>query len=274
MAITTLDQALAGMQVPQFFYRGLTGTLVAGRPHSLFYENAGQAGDNIPGAAAIPGAIGVTGTALTTYAGQIPFPAISSGNRYLAKFAAQATIGGVLMLCDRLWHNQGINVSVSTTQTINSVTWPARDNAGAIDGAGVIIGVEVTGTLGAGTPNYVMTYTNSDGTGSRTAGNIVSTATTAIQGVFTPMGLQAGDKGVKSIQSFQQSGTHTSGTISLVAYRVLSTLCLSSGWAPDEVDLISGGFPRLYADTVPFLLFVPATTTSSNVMGQIVYSDG
>ena len=46
MAITTLDGALAGMKPPQTFAKAPTGTLVAGRPVSLFYL-AGM-----PGAAA------------------------------------------------------------------------------------------------------------------------------------------------------------------------------------------------------------------------------
>ena len=37
MAITTLDGALAGMKPPQTFAKAPTGTLVAGRPVSLFY---------------------------------------------------------------------------------------------------------------------------------------------------------------------------------------------------------------------------------------------
>ena len=37
MAITTLDGAIAGMQYPKDFSKAVTGTLVAGRLHSLFY---------------------------------------------------------------------------------------------------------------------------------------------------------------------------------------------------------------------------------------------
>lgn len=37
MSITTLDLALAGMQYPREVIKAVTGTLVAGRPHTLWY---------------------------------------------------------------------------------------------------------------------------------------------------------------------------------------------------------------------------------------------
>ena len=37
MSILTLDGALAGMQPPRHFAKAVTPTLVAGRPHSLWY---------------------------------------------------------------------------------------------------------------------------------------------------------------------------------------------------------------------------------------------
>lgn len=275
MAITTLDGALAGMQTPVFFARSLSGTLVAGRPYTAFYVNAGAAGSNIPGAAVAP-TPGISGAALTTYAGQLPFPTISSGNRYLARFVAQAPQGngGQVMLCDRLWHNSGINVSITTSQTINSVTWPARDNNGAITGAGVMVGVEVTTALGVGTPSYTMNYTDCVNGAGRTSTNIVATAASAIQGTFTPMGLQAGDTGVQSIQQFTISATHTSGAISLVAYRVIASVELTTTGNGGALDAVSGGFPRMYDNTVPFLMMVPSSTTSQRIFGQLVYTDG
>ncbi len=48
MAITTVDGALAGFRPAEKILKAVTGTLVAGRPHSLFY----LAG--IPGAAVAP----------------------------------------------------------------------------------------------------------------------------------------------------------------------------------------------------------------------------
>jgi len=268
MAITTLDGALAGMQYPREFIKVATPTLVGGRPHSLFY----LAG--IPGAAVAPSP-GMSGAALTTYAGQIPFTNPGSGNTYLARFMGQATVvGSQLLLCDRLWHNSGIVITSTGAQTINSVAFPARDASGAINGDQVLIGVEVSAATGAGTPTFTMSYTNpSDASGKTGTGLIAGVASSAI-GAFYMMGLAAGDAGVKSIQTFTLSATWTSGAIHLVAYRVLARLLLTSGNYPDAIDALTGGFTRMYNDTVPFILLIPSTTTVSTVQGNIVWTQG
>ena len=282
MAITTLDGVIAGMQYPREFVKAVTGTMVGGRPHSLFY----LAG--IPGVAAAP-TPGLKGAALTTYAGQIPFTNPVSGNTYLARLQGQATQAGTLMLCDRLWHSSGYTITATTPQlsgntistssvanptvitcsanhpfangdvvniqnhtgstpaisgsyTISNVaattftipvnvtvggtggtvglTLPARDANGAITGEGVILGVEVSGVTGAGTPTLTVAYTDTTGaTGSGT--NVVATVASSIAGTFYPIGLGGGDTGTQTIQSLTLSATWTSGTIHLVAYRIL-----------------------------------------------------
>ena len=64
-------------------------------------------------------------------------------------------------------------------------------------------------------------------------------------GTFYPFSLQAGDTGVRSIQSFQINTTAwTSGTIHLVAYRVLEVLEISSVGIPESRNLINGGFKK------------------------------
>ncbi|MCX8017476.1 MAG: hypothetical protein N2690_06220 [Rhodocyclaceae bacterium] len=268
MPITTLDGVIAGMLPPVSFAKAATPTLVAGRPHSLFY----LAG--IPGAAAAP-TPGLSGAALTSYGGQLPFPAAVGGkNIHLARLQGQATIAGTLILADRLWHNSGLSLTATTAQTINSVAWPARDANGATNGEQVLIGLEITTATGAGTPTLTMSYTNSDGVSGRTGTNIVATAATSAVGAFYPIGLDAGDRGVRSIQSFTLSATWTSGAASLVAYRELARLEITSANVPAAIDALTGGFPRCYDGTVPFLIFVPSTTTASNISGYAAFAQG
>lgn len=267
MAITTLDGAIAGMQYPREFVKAVTGTMVAGRPHSTFY----LAG--CPGAAVAP-TPGLGGTALTTYAGQIPFTNPVSGNTYLARMAGQATIAGQLLLVDRLWHNSGITITSTSAQTINSVAWPARSADGTVNGEGVLIGVEVSGATGAGTPTLTISYTNQAGASGKTATNIVATVASSIAGTFYPIGLAAGDTGVRSIQTFTLSATWTSGTIHLVAYRILARLELTIANTPNAIDALTSGFPRLFDNSVPFVIFIPSTTTTSNITGNVVWTQG
>lgn len=267
MAITSVDLALAGMRPPDFFMKAVSGTLVAGRPFSPFY----LAG--VPGAAVAP-TPGLTGAALTAYAGQIPIPAASL-NTHLARFSGVASAqGGVLMLCDRLWHNSGFTITSTAAQTVNSVTFPARDAAGTTNGDKVILGVEVSGATGAGTPTITVSYTNSAGTAGRTGTNTVATVATSAAGTFYPISLAAGDVGVRSVQTLTLSATWTSGTIHLVAYRVLATLELAAAGIPNAVDALTSGMPRLYDTSVPFLIFIPQTTTTTQLSGSVVYTQG
>ena len=267
MAITTLDGVLAGMRPPVTFVKAATPPLVAGRPQSLFYL-AGM-----PGAAVAP-TPGLAGAALTSYPGQLPCSNPPSGNSYLARLQAQATIAGTLILADRLWHNSGLSLTTTTAQTVNSVAWPARDANGSSNGEQVLIGLEVTTATGSGTPTFTMSYTNQAGVAGRTSTGILTGVAASPIGAFYPMGLAAGDTGVRSVQSFTLSATWTSGAASLVAYRELARLELTAANVPAAIDAVTSGFPRLFDNTVPFLIFIPSTTTASNISGQMVITQG
>lgn len=268
MAITTLDAAIAGARPPEFITKAVTGTLVAGQPRSLWYL-AGQPGAGSAGST-------LAGTALISpVTGQIPFTNTGTANRnYIFRFVAACTQPGTLILADRLWHNGGYTITLNTAQTVNSVAWPARDNNESTNGEGVILGLEVSGAVGAGTPTITIGYTNSGNTASRTGVNTIATTASAAQGSFFPIGLQAGDTGVRSVQNLTLSATWTSGTISLVAYRPLLMLELPVGNTSNAVDAITSGFPKMSENSVPFLIFIPSTTTTSNVTGSLVYTQG
>lgn len=253
MAITTLAGLKAGLKPSEYFLKGSTTTEGAGIYHSTFYV-AGQ-----PEAAAAPSP-GLDGAALTSYAGQIPYHNPASGNGYLASL-----IGGYLatttstftsiLVCDRLWHNSGISITTTTAQAITSPTWPARDINGSTDGEGVFVGIEVSATVGAGAiNNTTLDYTNSDGVSGRTG--TISMPATANAGTFVFFQLQAGDRGVRSVQGITLGTSYVSGTIHLVAVRpVLDFFNEKLGVARIE-DAIGIGFPRLFDDTVLFTMFL------------------
>lgn len=267
MAITTVDGALAGMKPPEYFAKAATGTLVAGRPMNINY----LAG--VPGAMAAP-APGIAGAALTSYAGQIPIP-VASGNTHLARFSgASSAQGGILMLCDRLWHNSGIVVTTTTAQTINSAAWPARDKNGSTNGVGVYIGLEISAATGAGAATPTISYTDESNNAGSTGSMQVTYAASSATGTFYPFTLAAGDTGVRSIQSVTLGVSMTSGSVSLVAYRPLATIELSAAGLPAAVDALTSGMPRLYDTSVPFLLYIPQTTTTSLLTGSVVYTQG
>ena len=265
MSIITLDAAMAGMRPPEDILKIGSATVV-GRHYSPFYV-AGR-----PGAAVAPSP-GIGGAALTTYTGQIPWTNPGAGLSYLARLTGTANVLGTLLLCDRLWHNSGVSVTSTGSQTVNSVAWPARDRNGATSGDAVFIGAEVSTVMGAGAPTWTMGYTNQAGTSGRSIVTAAQSATMAV-GSFIPIQLAAGDTGVRSIQTWQQSATMTSGVYHLVAYRILARVGIPIAYADASLDPLTGGFVRLYDNTVPFLLWLPATTTAPTLQAQLVVSQG
>lgn len=268
MAITTVDGIVAGLQVPQTFFKVGATMEAIGVMHSLFYTTG------MPGAAAAP-TPGLAGEALTTYAGQIPYTNPSSGNGYLAGINVSATLVGTLYLCDRLWHNSGFTQTTTTAETVNSVAFPARDKAGSTNGDGVMVGLEVsTATTNAGAiTNTTMSYTDQGGTAGKTA-TITSFPATAVAGTFVPFQMAEGDTGVRSIQSLTKGTSYVAGTMRLVAYRVLATIPVSLANSGQIADYASVGLPRLYDNTVPFLLWRPSATTAVTVQGEVLYAHG
>jgi hypothetical protein len=270
MTIATLDGALAGMQAPRPFAKAVTPTLVAGRPASLW----GLAG--APGAGSwdttLNGVVLSSSSAMVN--GQLPHVDPGSGNAYLARLQAMASQAGTLLLLDRLWHNGGFTITSTSAQSITSPAWPARDVAGSTNGDGVLIGLEVSAAAGAAAPTLTLAYTNQAGTASRSATNLDATQASPAAGAFYRLGLQAGDTGVRSVQSLTLSASWVSGTINLVAFRILAALELTAANTPNAIDALTSGFPRLFNGVVPYLVFVPSTTTASNISGTYVETQG
>lgn len=268
MAISTLDGIVAGFQPPEHFVKIGTTAEAAGVLHSLAYA-AGNPG------AAVANATGLAGAALTSYAGQLRCPNAASGTKYLARFQAAATIAGRLIIYDRLWHNSGLVVTTTTAQTVNSVTWPGRDRSGSTDGENVLFGIEVSTatTNAAAVATITASYTNSAGVAGRAA-TMPSFPATAVVGTFVPFQLQAGDTGVRSIQTVTLGTTLTAGAIHLVAYRMLAELDIILANTGAALDAVTLGMPVLYSNTVPFLFWLPTTTTATTFTGGVVYTEG
>lgn len=267
-----MDGLVAGFRAPVPITKvAFTGQAV-GQLHSTLYVNG------LPAAGSAPSP-GLAGAALTAYTGQIPFPSPVSGQSvYLAgmDFTQSANVGGVL-LCDRLWHNSGIVSTTTTAQTVNSVTFPSRDNNGQTLGAGILVGLEVsatTGNVGAIT-NTTISYTNSLGTSGLT-GAIASFPATAVTGTFVPISLASGDagQGVRSIQSITLGTSYVSGTVNLVAYRIVSWLGTPAANVSSSQDFAQLGLPVMFDNSVPWLIYLLTGTAVGASYATINYAQG
>lgn len=275
MAVTTLDGIFAGMRPPFAFSKAASATLVAGRPASL-WSLAGA-----PGAGAFDTTLNgvVLSSSSNIPAGAIPHYDPSSGNSYLAFLQAIATQAGVLQVRDRLWHNGGYTITSTSAQTSTTPTWPSRcptsgiDDTPSTNGLGVKLSLEISGAAGAAAPTITCSYTNQAGTASRTGTNILATANSPAIGALYDIGLQAGDTGVRSLQSVTLGASWVSGTMNMVAWRLLASLPLQAG-LPNAADALTGLGTRIYNGCVPWLVFIPNTTTATLVQGTYTETQG
>jgi hypothetical protein len=266
MAITTLDGVIAGMRPPESIYKTGVAMEAIGQHHSHWYSTGR------PGAGSAP-APGINGAAqVSPVQGQIPHLDPVSGNAYLARFAASMSVAGQLLLCDRLWANSGLNLTITTLQSITPAALPARDRDGLTDGKDVLAALEWSAAGGAGTPVVTLTYTDSDGNTGRTT--TFTGLTTPNAGTFFLWPLAAGDLGVRAVTGYQQNATWTSGTAHIVLFRILAVLECTSANIGGFVDAVTGGMPRIYDDSVPFLVQIPSAVTATNITGQYIETQG
>lgn len=249
MAITTMAGVIGGLRYPTLLAKGSSsGNSISANVFRTSWYAAG-----FP-AAATANTSGMAGQSLTSSDAAPSFTNPASGNTYLAK--ATPVIGGNGWrngcLFDRLWENSGIDVTVTTAQTINSAAWPARDLNGSTNGEGVLIALEVSTTIGAAISSSAsISYTNSAGTAGRTGAILPISLGASAVGCWHFFALDSGDLGVRSVESITLSASLVSGTVHLVALRPIAILgAYGIGNIDQREDAITLGMPRLYDNTV------------------------
>jgi hypothetical protein len=221
----------------------------------------------------------------STATGAIPRANPASGKAYVFGLSANAGTNGaaqsgVFWLIDRLWHNGGFTITATTAQTIVSPTWPSRCPTSAIDdtpstgGYSVLLGLEVSVATGAGTPTATISYTNSAGTAGRSGAMIAAGQASSPAQSFYPIGLQAGDTGVRSVQSLTLSATWTSGTINLVAYRILGAVSALSVGMLSQADWYALGSQRIYDGACLSFLYNSPAASITGLSGQFTETQG
>lgn len=270
MAILSADNLFRSLLPGQQVYKDSVTGEAAGVLHSSFYLTGS------PGAAAAPSP-GLAGAALSTYAGQIPFPtAVASKNVHLARLVlSHGGNIGAISIYDRLWHNSGIVMTTTTGQTINSVALPARDLDGTVNGRGCVVFLEVSTVTGNGgaITNTTLTYTNNLAVGSKTA-TIASFPATAVAGTIVPFSYAAGDVGVQSMQTLTLGTSYVSGAMSLVVARELATIPLPTANVAGVFDALQLGLPRCFDSSVPFMCYLPTATAIGLVSGTLTWAQG
>lgn len=239
-------------------------------------KDAGFPGAWSPGTPGVNGRV-TDGTSSADY-GCIPLVNPSVGANYMTAVELAASVNHTHDFFDVLWVNSGLVVTTTTAQAITTPTLPARDVNGTTNGEGCMIALLFTtaSTLAAAGANLTVSYTNSKGTAGRTAtlsaiaGSQVPA--TPVVGTIVWFSLQAGDTGVKSIESITLGTSMLTGTISLMITRDIVTI----GTAVPNVSVpkaIASPGIRLYNNTCLLHNMLTSATTATFITGSLVVTE-
>lgn len=269
----------AGLGMYSGFPVGFMKSGTASDAAGYWYCTSKDAG--FPGAWAVgtPGLNGrVTDGTTSGDFGCIPIKNPSTGANYITELQMAASVNHSHLLFDVLWVNSGIVITTTTAQSITSPTLPARDVNGTTNGEGCMIAILCTAAVGlaAVASNATVTYTNSSGTGSRTAtltGIVGSQApATPVIGTIIWFNLAAGDKGVQSIQSITLGTSWVSGTISLMICRDIATIGTTIPNVSAQKIIGTPGI-RLYNGTCMLHCALTSATTATFFSGELTIAE-
>jgi hypothetical protein len=240
--------------------------------HYCWSKDNGTFGPWSPGTPGVDGRI-TDGLDATNDGGCVPLPIVATGyRRYLTRIEFWSQYLNSFWFYDVLWVNSGLVPTTTGAQAITTPTLPARDDNGDTKGEGCRIGLLVTvaTTNAAAIYNSTISYTNSAGTGGRTA--FLSNAAglmipaTAVIGTIVWFALEANDSGVKSIESITLGTSLApsgSPTISLLIARIITINMpptVSTGrevaysepglWIPSNACIL-GGYQGLQTSIAP-----------------------
>ena len=157
------------------------------------------------------------------------FQVFNSSTNLLDRFALSG------LLIDRLVHQGGLVGNVITLQTTNLPTAALTRHT---SGVGVMIGLDFYTVVSPAPTTITVVYTNQSGAGGR-SGYVVASAFLG-NDLFLPVSLQAGDTGVRSVESVQFSNAFGgAGNVGVVLFKPLALL-VGRGAGDDSVMTVLG----------------------------------
>lgn len=239
-------------------------------------KDAGFPGAWSPGTPGINGRV-TDGTTSADF-GCLPIRNPAIGANFLTELTMGASVNHSHLFFDALWVNSGIVVTTTTAQAITTPTLPARDVNGTTNGEGCMIGMLTTtaNTNAAVISNTTVSYTNSDGTSGRTAtlsaiaGSQIPA--TPVIGTLVWFNLQAGDRGVRSIQSITLNTSLGAGAVSLFIARDLANIGTSLVNVQFTRRLSDPGV-RLYNGTCMLHCILASAATATFFNGEVVIQE-
>jgi hypothetical protein len=214
--------------------------------------------------------------------------AVSPSTKHLRRIMAMTVTAGAvplpMILCDYLLYYPFVDESlIDEVQAMDNTVAMSRYT----DGAGIrIMAVVVAGhTVGTGT-FFTCSYTNQAGVAGRTTvstrlggqfvNGTIATSARATASCFAPfLPLQAGDTGVRSIESCTFTGIPDVGLMTLVLVKPLADISIRGIDAPVEVDFMRDrpSLPRVYDDAyLNFLALPSGSLSAAPIMGDASFT--
>jgi hypothetical protein len=196
------------------------------------------------------------------------------------------TAGGAvqrLTLCDYLGFYPFVDMGTAEEQPLDNTDALTRST----DGGGVQIMAVLVAPHGLAGDTFFVTYTNQDGTAGRVTPLHTMTTAVAVNGTLLTtqtagegrngpfLTLQAGDSGVRSIQSVQCTNGIDVGLFTLVLVKPLADLSIRGVDAPSEVDFLteSGRLPVVSDDAyLNFIACPNGSLSAAALIGDIAFT--
>jgi hypothetical protein len=260
-----------GKITPWNFYKIGPTAEAAGVWQSLWHSVGNPGAGTNP--ATTPGTVYDSDTT-TIVAGSMPFPDVSTDQRYLLSFGAVASTNCTLMLYDRLAGVSGVATNSTGTKTINTGALTRYSGTDAVANE-AWLEFTTAGTAATGVFN-LNSYTSADGSNALTGGSVSTPTTSMAQYSMLQLPLAAGEMGVRSVEAGLNVGTaHTTSVANLMIIRPLARIVLlANQW--NEVFLLddSGGLPRIYDNANLGLMYLATATTATTFWGTLTTAYG
>jgi len=219
-----------------------------------------------PGAGAEPAA--TPGTAYSNATGGIIFGDSSPTTKQLVTIELASTQQCVVALYDRLVGVSGISLAATGAKTVNSTALTRYSGAAANV---VEPWIEITtATTTTAAILSASSYTNESGTAARAGATVTLPAAATVLNATIRLPLQAGDRGVRSIESLNVATAAAAGVCNVVLRRRLGQLFIpTNGSSLLTLPVDRLGAPQVFDGATLELLVLPNATTATTIMGSI-----
>jgi len=250
-----IAELTAGKRLEWNFVKVAPAAVQAAGSWQTLWKAAGN-----PGAGGDPaGTPGISYNSDPNRVGAMSWPDVSPDLKFGISFGGLSTIAGNLMIYDRLCGVGAVSLATTGAKAVNSVALPRYTT-----GVDVQAVLEVTTATTTTAPVVNLnSYTNEVPTSGRAGPNLTFPAAATVLHCLQFLPLQAGDKGIRSIEG-------ATGIVTVALIKQLATIPLPANqW--NEVDLVLqlAALPPVIDGAALCLAFQAAATGTPTVFGRI-----